>query len=73
MSEQLYYDVKDIQTILKVGKHKANEIMHMFEERGELFRSGRTMRIRKTYFNNWLDKMDGKEARRTSLSRNFSE
>ena len=68
---QLYYDSNDIQTILKVGKRKANEILHMFEQRGELFRDGRTMRVRITYFNKWLDRKDGPEIRKARLNEEF--
>ena len=71
MAECMYYDTADIMTILKVGKRKANEIMHMFDARGELFRSGRTMRVRKAYFDSWLSRMDGQEKRRTVLDREF--
>jgi hypothetical protein len=58
-----YYDTKDVMEILKVGKRKANEIMHMFEERGQLFRDGKTMRVRIDYFEAWLDRKDGAERR----------
>lgn len=67
----MYYDSKDIQEALKVGKRKANEIMHMFEARGELFRYGKTMRVRKTYFDAWLNRMDGPEKRKAILDSEF--
>ena len=67
MSECLYYDTKDIMTVLKVGKRKANEIMHMFDQRGQLFRLGKTMRVRKKYFDDWLNQMDGHESRRKTI------
>lgn len=71
MTEQMYYDSKDIQTILKVGKRKANEILHMFDQRGEMFKDGRTMRIRKTYFEAWLNRKDGPEKREAVLDKEF--
>lgn len=67
MAECLYYDTKDIMDVLKVGKRKANEIMHMFDQRGQLFRFGKTMRVRKKYFDDWLNQMDGQESRRRNL------
>lgn len=71
MADCLYYDTKDIMDVLKVGKRKANEIMHMFEARGELFRFGKTMRVRKTYFENWLNRMDGPEKRKKVIDNEF--
>ena len=71
MADCLYYDTKDIMDVLKVGKRKANEIMHMFDERGEMFRFGKTMRVRKTYFEAWLNRLDGPEKRRKILDREF--
>lgn len=71
MAECMYYDSQDIMELLKVGKHKANEIMHMFEQRGQLFRHGKTMRIRKAYFDEWLSQMDGPEKRSAVLNAEF--
>lgn len=71
MAERLYYDTQDIMDVLKVGKRKANEIMHMFDARGELFRCGKTMRVRKTYFEAWLNRLDGPERRRKILDKEF--
>lgn len=71
MAECMYYDTKDIMDVLKVGKRKANEIMHMFDQRGEMFRLGKTMRVRKTYFDAWLDRMDGPEVRKKVLDKEF--
>ena len=71
MAECRYYDSKDVMEILKVGKRKANEIMHMFEQRGEMFRHGKTMRVRKTYFEAWLNRVDGPEKRKAVLDREF--
>lgn len=71
MAECRYYDTKDIMDVLKVGKRKANEIMHMFEQRGEMFKLGKTMRVRKTYFDAWLNRMDGPENRRKVLDVDF--
>lgn len=71
MAECMYYDTKDVMDVLKVGRRKANEIMHMFEARGELFRCGKTMRVRKAYFDAWLNRMDGPEKRRKVLDCEF--
>ena len=64
MAECLYMDTKDVMDVLKVGKRKANEIMHMFDGRGELFRFGKTMRVRKVYFDAWLNRIDGPDRRK---------
>ena len=71
MADCRYYDTQDIMDVLKVGKHKANEIMHMFEQRGEMFRHGKTMRVRKSYFEAWLERMDGPENRKRILDNEF--
>ena len=71
MAECLYYDTKDIMDVLKVGKRKANEIMHMFDQRGEMFRYGKTMRVRKMYFDAWLNRIDGPEVRKKVLDKEF--
>ena len=71
MSECLYYDAKDVMEILKVGKHKANDIMHIFEQRGELLRIGKTMRVKKVYFDRWLDSIDGPNKRKKALCNEF--
>lgn len=71
MAECLYYDTKDIMDVLKVGKRKANEIMHMFDQRGEMFRFGKTMRVRKAYFDAWLNRVDGAEKRKKTLDAQF--
>lgn len=51
--KQRYYSTKDVQTILNVSRNKANQIMHMFEKRGQLFRSGSTMRVEIPIFDAW--------------------
>lgn len=61
MTCSLYYSSKDIMLILGIGRRKANEIMHMFEARGMMFRCGKTMRVRITYFTEWLNSKDGQE------------
>lgn len=40
--------------ILGISKSKANQLMHMFEFRGQLFRDGRVMRVRIKDFEQWL-------------------
>lgn len=67
-----YYSSKDIQEILGIGKRKANEILHMFEQRGQLFRDGKTLRVRITYFEEWRDRIDGDAKRTQIVERRFS-
>lgn len=72
MSEKRYYTTADIMEILDVGKRKANEIMHMFDERGQMLNLGdRTMRVRITYFEEWLERQDGEAKRQKALDRQF--
>lgn len=51
---QRYYSRKDISTILNISKTRGLQIMHMFEQRGKLFRNGRTLRIKVEDFDEWL-------------------
>lgn len=61
-----YYSSKDIQEILGISKQKAYEILHMFEQKGQLFRVGRVMRVKIKYFEEWLSRIDG-EAKRAEV------
>lgn len=49
-----YYDAKDIMSILGVGRNTAYELMHMFEAKGNLFKVGKTIRVRQDCFDKWL-------------------
>ena len=53
----VYYGTREIKAILGIGKTKANEIMHMFEQRGQLYRVGNRMKIKDKHFQDWLDEM----------------
>lgn len=48
-----YYSTRDIETILAISRSKAIQIMHMFEERGQLFRQGNTLRVKIAIFEDW--------------------
>lgn len=73
MAECLYYTTTDIMEILQVGRHKAIEIMRMFESRGQLLKVGdKTMRVKKQYFEDWLDGQDGSRAREKVIDRAFN-
>lgn len=54
-----FYSAKDVQEILGIEKTKANQILNMFEYRGQLFRDGKVKRVRVEIFEAWLDEMDG--------------
>lgn len=54
-----YYSTKDIQVILGIGKTKANELMHMFDSRGQLLKIGRTLRVEINTFEEWLNNQRG--------------
>lgn len=51
--EKQYYSTKDIQTILAVSRTTANQIMHEFEDAGQLFRRGTTLRVEIAVFDEW--------------------
>lgn len=54
--QQQYYSTKEVARLLSVSRTTANQIMHMFEYRGQLFRYGNTMRVEIKVFNDWVDK-----------------
>ena len=49
-----YYGTREIRAILGIGKTKANELIHMFEQRGLAYRVGRLYKISEKVFNDWL-------------------
>jgi len=49
-----YIGSKEIMFILGVGYTRANEILHMFEYRGQMYRIGRSMKVKEKVFNDWL-------------------
>jgi len=49
-----YYSTKNVEEILGVSRTTANQIMHMFEKRGQLFRYGNTMRVEIKVFEEWV-------------------
>lgn len=51
--KQRYYSTKDVQIILGVSRSKANQIMHMFDYRGQLFKNGSTLRVEIAVFEDW--------------------
>ena len=53
----------EIGAILSVGKTHANEIMHIFGQRGQLYRIGRSLRVKDSVFNAWLEesKLDSRK------------
>ena len=53
--QQQYYSTKEVARLLSVSKTTANQIMHMFEYRGQLFRYGNTLRVEIKVFNEWVD------------------
>lgn len=57
-----FYKAAEIQTILGVSRGKANAIMHMFEQRGQLFRDGNTLRVEVKVFDEWLEERTARRA-----------
>lgn len=57
--KQRFYSAKDIESILGVSRSKANQIMHIFEKRGQLFRSGNTLRVEIDVFERWKAEQTG--------------
>lgn len=49
-----YMSTRDVQEVLGVSRTTANQIMHIFESRGELFRHQNTMRVPTRHFEKWV-------------------
>lgn len=56
-----FYGTREIRAVLGIGKTKANEIMHMFEQRGQVYEVGNRYKVRAQIFEDWLEH----EARRS--------
>ena len=54
-----FYSARDIQTMLGISRSKANQIMHHFEKRGQLFRLGNTLRVEIDVFERWQMEQTG--------------
>lgn len=59
-SQRRFYSTQDVMEILGISKSKANQLMHMFEFRGQLFRDGRVMRVKIKDFEQWLKERENK-------------
>lgn len=57
-SKRRFYSTQDVMEILGISKSKANQLMHMFEFRGQLFRDGRVMRVKIKDFEQWLEERE---------------
>lgn len=55
-----FYGTREIRAALGIGKTKAVEIMHMFEQRGQIYMIGNRYKVRAQHFEDWLEN----EARR---------
>ena len=54
----------DIMERKGCGKTQANEIMHMFEWRGQMYKVGRKLKVKEKIFNDWLERECRIEGRR---------
>ena len=50
-----YLGTPDIIEILGCGKSYANELMHMFEARGQMYRVGRRLKVKERAFKDWMN------------------
>ena len=50
-----YIGTAEIVDRLGCGRTQANEIMHLFEQRGQMYRIGRMLRVKERIFNDWLE------------------
>lgn len=51
-----YIGTSEIVDRIGCGRTQANEIMHMFEVRGQLYRVGNRLKVKERIFNEWLER-----------------
>lgn len=64
MKQAKFLSGKDISERLNIGRTHANEILHIFGQRGQLYRFQRSLRVREDVFNAWIEeecKVDSKK------------
>ena len=61
--KERYIGTAEIVDCLSCGRTFANEIMHMFEARGQAYKVGRLYRVKEKVFRDWLES----ECRRPSM------
>lgn len=49
-----FYSTKDISIMLSVSNRYALDLMHMFEQRGEVLRNGKLIRVTASAFDAWV-------------------
>lgn len=57
MTEAKLYSPNDIMTVLSVSRSEAHRIMHEFEQRGQLFRHGKLLRVKVQDFDEWVEEV----------------
>ena len=53
-ARETYLGTRDLVDILGVGRTRATEIMHMFEDRGQLFRTGKLLKVKASDLDKWM-------------------
>ncbi len=55
-----FYSTDDLAVILGCSQSYANQLMHMFEQRGQLLRAGRLLRVEIKHFDAWVEEQTKK-------------
>lgn len=56
-----FYSTDDLAIILGCSKAYANQLMHMFEYRGQLLKFGKFMRVSVEHFDAWVEEQTTKK------------
>ena len=64
-----YIGTAEIVDRLGCGRTQANEIMHMFEARGQMYKIGRVLRVKERVFNDWMEHECRQESAREKIRR----
>jgi len=59
----------DIMERTGCGRTQANEIMHAFEARGQMYRIGRSLKVKEKVFEEWLERECRQESIREKMRR----
>ena len=58
-AQKRYYSTRDLMTMLEISQTKALQLMHMFEQRGQLLRDGRLLRVEISAVEAWIKSRQG--------------
>ena len=59
MANGKFYGTRDLMTMFGWDVRYAEQVMHMFDHCGQMYRIGRRLYVKKSYFDGWLELQKG--------------